>query len=391
MNYKGQPVSVIGNSAYTIQLDSPQITLTSQDNSILRVAKKKTEEGYIFDKDTQILDFSVDWQGYPRDISSARLLINDGSPVDVKVEKIDPNNFRLNWDLSGFDQRGTFPVKIILQVTDELNEGIADRVFSGETSVQIINRVPVSLMTTWLLYGIYILFGLLVIAFLIWRKKITASIVKGGKSVGDVIRKTIVGNRNSRKTPVASLEILDGPQNLIGKELNLFSESVNLGRDPSRSDLTFYGPESSTSVSGLHCKIQHNESGWQISALSSSKSETFIEEEPIPFLTPVVLGDGQKVRLGYLAQQPVEFIFHVKASPTVTTTDPRKTKTMGSEGTGLKKQGIVPDESLLQALQKNTEQKTEEMITPPAFTPSKDVARSDQAGKKEGSLFDEFR
>ena len=117
------------------------------------------------------------------------------------------------------------------------------------------------------------------------------------------------------KTQLRALEILDGPQNLLGKELNIFADSVNLGRDPSRSDLTFYGPESSTSVSGLHCKLQRNENGWQISALSSSKSETFIEEESIPFLTPFSISDGQKIRLGYLAQQPVEFIFHIKASP----------------------------------------------------------------------------
>jgi len=383
--YQGQQMNVLGTDTYSIQLDTPSIVIAPQDTSILRVASKKTETGYVFDKNVEYIDINVDWKGYPRDITSAKLIVNNANPVDVKLEKINDSEYRVAWDMSGFDQRGTFPIKLDFQLTDELNEGIADRTVEANTSVQMINQVPASLMTTYLLYGLYILFGLMIIVFLIWRKKITASIVKGGKSIGEAVRKTIVGNRNNRKTPIAALEIIDGPQNLIGKELPIYSESVNLGRDPAKSDMIFYGPDSLTSVSGLHCKIQCLQNGWQIIALSSSKSETFLDDESLPFLNPVAINDGQKVRLGNYAQQPVEFIFHIKEGTSNSINDPKKTITIGSDSVLLKKRSLVPDPASLQNSQGDSPTKPAGSIPPPLF-PSK----SDPE-KKDGSAFDEFR
>jgi len=378
-------MNIVGNNSYTIQLDTPTVTVAPQDTSILRIANKNTEGGYIFDKNTENIDLNIDWKGYPRKLTSAKMIVNNGTPIDVQLEKINDTQYRVAWDLSGFDQRGSFQAKINLQLNDELSEGIAERTFSGETTVQIVNRVPVSLMTTYLLYGLYALFGLMIIAFLIWRKKITASLVKGGKSVGEAIRKTIVGNRNSRKNPIASLEIIDGPTNLIGKELPIYSESVNLGRDPAKSDMIFYGPESLTSVSGLHCKIQCLQGGWQITALSSSRSETFIDDEAMPFLSPVTISEGQKVRLGYLAQQPVEFIFHIKESISSAANDPRKTNTLGNESIGLKKGSFVPNPEMFSNSQASSQTKQPGSIPPPVF-PSKS-----DANKNDDDPFKDFR
>ena len=386
MNYKGQTVAIDGQNNYTIQLDTPQITLAAQDSNIIRLAHKKTENGYIFDKDNTFIDIKVDWKGYPREISSAKVIVDDGTPIDVNLEKINETDYRFAWDMSGFDQRGTFSAKVQLQIFDELNEGIAERMISGDTTVEIINRVPASLMTTWLLYGLYALFALMVVAFLIWRKRITASIVRGGKSVGAAIRKTFVGNRSNK--PIASLQVIDGPANMIGKELPVFSESITMGRDPAKSDLVFYNPDSVTSVSGAHCKLQKLQSGWQITAISTSRSETYIDEEPLPFLNPVSIAEGQKVRMGYLGQQPVEFVFHIKETASSSSIDPRKTKTdtTPSGGAVIKRQAFVPDIPLVSIKDQSQAEIKETRLTPPPFQPI-----IDNSSPKDSSAFDEFR
>lgn len=381
--YQGQELPIKGSSSYEITLEAPSLTLTPHDTILMRVAKKQTEAGYVFNTNNEIIDVKIDWKEYPREVTSARLIVDDGNPLDVQIEKVDSSLYRITWDFSEFDQKGEFQPNIKVQLFDELSEGIEGRVITGETSVKIINDVPVVVTTnTWLLYGLYILFGAMVITFLIWRKKITASIVKGGKSVGEAIRKTIVGNRNSRKNPIAVLVIIDGPTNMIGKELPIYAESVNLGRDPSKSDLTFYGPESATSVSGQHCKLQRVGAGWQITALSSSHSETFVEEQPLPFLSPVVLGDGQKVRMGYLAQQPVEFVFHVKESESAFVTDPRKTNALKADA---RMPSFVPNPDFISNFQTPPAVKQDGGIQPPSFPPTQ------ESDHKDGSIFDEFR
>lgn len=386
INYQGQAVAIDGQNSYSIQLELPQITLAAQDSNIIRMANKTTEGGYIFDKDTTYIDVKIDWKGYPRNISSAKVLVDGSTPVDVNMEKISDSEYRFAWDMSSFDQRGSFEAKLQLQVLDELNEGMAERIFTGNTTIVISNKVPASLMTTWLLYGLYGLFAVMVVAFLIWRKKITASIVKGGKNIGQAIRKTFVGNRSNK--PIASLQIIDGPNNMIGKELPVFSEAVTLGRDPAKSDLIFFGPDSVTSVSGSHCKLQKLQSGWQIVAVSTSRSETYLDEVPLPFLNPVSISEGQKVRMGYLGQQPVEFVFHIKETSSYSNLDPRKTKTDTAlpGGSVIKKQSFVPNISL--ASNKEVSQNTleETKLTPPPFQQI-----IDNSSPKDSSAFDEFR
>jgi hypothetical protein len=386
INYQGQAVAIDGPNTYSIQLEQPQISMSAQDSNIIRLANKKTEGGYIFDKDTTYVDVKIDWKGYPRGISSAKVLVDGSTPIDVNMEKISDSEYRFAWDMSSFDQRGDFVAKLQLQIFDELNEGIAERVTTGNTTIEISNKVPASLMTTWLLYGLYGLFAVLVVAFLIWRKKITASIVKGGKNIGQAIRKTFVGNRSNK--PIASLQIIDGPNNMIGKDLPVFSEAVTLGRDPAKSDLIFFGPDSVTSVSGSHCKLQKLQSGWQIIAVSTSRSETYLDETPLPFLNPVSISEGQKVRMGYLGQQPVEFVFHIKETSSYSNLDPRKTKTDTAMpgGSVIKKQSFVPDISLASKKDANQNNLQETKLPPP---PIPQII--DNSSPKDSSAFDEFR
>lgn len=67
---------------------------------------------------------------------------------------------------------------------------------------------------------------------------------------------------------------------------------------------------------------------WRIISVSQS-SETFINDEPIPSNEPVYIQNGQKIRLGELAQQPVVFEFQTEKSGS--TTDVRTTDVGGTD------------------------------------------------------------
>lgn len=159
--------------------------------------------------------------------------------------------------------------------------------------------------------------AILLFGVIVWKRG--DRVVQGVKNVAENIRKTIIGG-GKRGKPLASINIKDGPVNAIGKDFKIYTERVKLGRDPQLADMTFYAPDAKSSVSGLHASIEKENELWRIIAVSTSKSETFVDGGAIPFNQPYPLHDGQEVRLGYLAQQPVTFIFNTDASDA-----PRKT------------------------------------------------------------------
>lgn len=161
-----------------------------------------------------------------------------------------------------------------------------------------------------------VIFGIfsIIIIFLqiiIFRRQPKLFFSQVGKSVSNVVgavRRTIVGG-GRRGKPLATLRIIEGSPAMIGQELKIFSESIKLGRDPQKADMTFFTPEANTSISGLHARIEKVNGTWRIVAVSSSGSETFVDDTAIPFNEPYPLNDGRIIRLGYLAQQPVVFRF----------------------------------------------------------------------------------
>lgn len=122
------------------------------------------------------------------------------------------------------------------------------------------------------------------------------------------VRKTFIGG-GKRGKPLAILKITDGPPAMIGQELKIYTEVIKLGRDPQRADMVFYGPDTNSSISGLHALLERVNNAWRIVSVSQSRSETFVEEIAIPFNEPYPLQNGQTIRLGYLAKQPVIFKF----------------------------------------------------------------------------------
>lgn len=315
--YKGENILAKGATSYTINLLSPQISLVVP-SIIERTAKQSIDTGYVYDKTSQMVSVSVAFpDGFPRAVSSVGTLVISGSESGETRNSIvliptSGDIYQFNWDLADIGDNVRKDLVIKVELSDET--GLSFN--SPDVSVAILNHIPLNLM--WERYLVYIMLGivlLLFIALLAMRRRMGTLMARGRDvftNVVDVIRKTEIFGRQSKA--LAVIKIVDGPPAMINQELKIFTESVKLGRDPQKADMTFHSPDTKSSVSGLHARIEKVNGNWQITAVSQSRSETFVDEVAIPFNNPQPLRNGQKIRLGYHAQQPVTFIFNTDVS-----------------------------------------------------------------------------
>ena len=328
--YQNQDITE-GSGRYSITISPPEIRIVSpsEGSIIQRIATKRSESGYLYDKNLQTVEFTVAWpDGHIRNIMSADLVIEtpQGPLTAMSINPMSGVPLKFDWDIRDFATEKEILLDIKVIGTDEF--GLAGT--SQAVNLKIINEVPLDItLSEWRIYILYALVIVLVIAIIVMiiilRKKLSNIVTSGvvGKIIGEV-RKTIVGGRHRKGNMLAKLIIIDGPAAMINKELPIYTESVKLGRDPEKADFVFFGPDASSSVSGLHCRLERVGGSWRIVALSTSGSETFVDDQAIPFNEPVSLYDSQTVRLGYLAQQQVVFKFLVEQGQTNTTAEPER-------------------------------------------------------------------
>lgn len=313
--YKGENILAKGSTSYTINLLAPQASLIVP-SIIERTAKQSIDTGYVYDKTSQTVSVNVAFpDGFPRAVSPVgTLVISSAESGEVRSSiMLVPTSgdiYQFNWDLAEIGDNVRKDLVIKVELSDET--GLSFK--SQDVPVAVLNHIPLNLM--WERYLVYIMLGivlLLLIALLLMRRRMGTLMTRGRDaftSVVDVIRKTEIFGRQSKA--LAVIRVVDGPPAMINQELKIFTESVKLGRDPQKADMTFHSPDTKSSVSGLHARIEKVNGNWQITAVSQSGSETFVDEVPIAFNTPYPLRSGQKIRLGYHAQQPVVFIFNTE-------------------------------------------------------------------------------
>lgn len=318
--YKGSPMEAQGFASYSVQLQPGLVSWTGDKTITMRDGVQAAEKFQI----------NVSWpDGYPRELGPNALLhvMDENGKEDVvslPLEKVE-SHYQIEWSFGGrmTDSTNTFTIQA--EVFDEFGESM--RTPKNVLTVNVLAATPtpmlsnggISAITPWWVYalvgGIAFVFLAILILFLVLWKKLGDISLNGVQNLAGMakqglqnIQKTIVGGGKNRK-PVAVLRIMDGPKKLIGQDLKVTTEHITVGRDPQRTNYTFYDLETSTSVSGVHAIIERVNGNWRIVAVSESKSETFVNGEAIDFQQPVPLQSGDIVRLGYLAQQPVEFQF----------------------------------------------------------------------------------
>ncbi|MBK8698439.1 MAG: FHA domain-containing protein [Saprospiraceae bacterium] len=272
------------------------------------------------------------------------MVVKEGETENETVVQLTPkseNTYEINWNFSPIKTSGAHTLYLSAKITDEFDfQGTSTPLEILLTNnTELADKVPTWVPTALIILGSVVVVLLLLMVFM-WRRMLSFA-KQGGALLGKIageIRKTIVGG-GKRGKPLASLKVLDGPPAMIGQELKIYTESVKMGRNPQLADMTFYGPDINTSVSGLHARLEKMSRSWRIVALSQSGSETFVDDQSIPFNEPVSLTSGQKIRMGYFAQQPVILEFsteqaqsdsqYPKATPE--DNDVRKTELLSNE------------------------------------------------------------
>lgn len=325
--YQGTSYPTQGVGSYAIGLMPPQVSVNAP-SVIERTAIETTETGFIYDIKDANISVSVSFPDqFPRKVETVVLVINQpGEPelrVPVSPSSSNDNTYNFRWLLGDIGDNLQTDISIRAEVVDDL--GIVSS--SPEVTVSVISYKPlVKVVQKYYLYAAAGLIGLLLLVItLMWRRIKNSAIGRRITSVAQNVRKTLLGG-GPRGKPLASLRVIEGPTNMINQELKIHTESIKLGRDPQKADMTFYGVNVNSSISGLHARIERVNQSWRIVALSTSGSETFIDDAPIPFNQPQPLSDGQMIRLGYPAQQPVVFEFKDISQSVGKTEMPRATE-----------------------------------------------------------------
>lgn len=376
--YQGNNIALIGPGSYQIEIRPPRVSI-SGPTWIERIREDNLEtqtSSYSIDNATYTVNIAWD-DSYPREINqTAKLIIvEEGKPGETTsealLERQGDGTYTFIWNFSDKTeyQRTKFELSVV--VNDEFgNIGISE----GYKVDFYVTKTGVDVVDFWkyLVYGlgasVVLLIILMLFSWIFFRSQMRSMAARGGAMVGKIageIRKTLVGGAQRGK-PLAILKVLEGPPTMIGQELKVFAESVKLGRNPMLADMTFYGPDILTSVSGLHARLEKISGNWRVVAISESRSETFIDEQPLNFHEPAPIRDGQKIRMGYPAQQPVILLFSATAAE-----QPRKTLVGGDNPR-------TTDVSMSDVSEK----------TKPGFYKPADKKTSE---KDTDSIFDEFR
>ena len=353
---------------YSITISNPTITITSPaDGIVIQQPSSGSDTTTTDTTDLVNVEFSLSWpDGHKRNIKSADLVVTSPSGTNTAMSISAGAPLEFNWNIGEYTRQNFNTLSIKVTATDEFGLPAASKV----VTIKIIYITPPPPLNTWLLYSLYAIVAILLVVLIIMGKRIKTLATTGvvGRFLGEV-RKTFVGGRRKGK-PYASFKVLDGPASMVNQDIKIYTESVKLGRDPQKSDLTFYTPDSNSSISGLHCRIERVGGSWRIVALSSSGSETFVEDQAIPFNEPYPLQSGQTVRMGYLAQQPVVFQFNVEQG------SEQQPKESDAEE-DVRKTTFISDGS------------DEDLVPPDPQTHAEDSTK--ESTKDTDDLFDEFR
>lgn len=321
--YQGVNYAAQGDNVYTLNMLPPQVTVAIP-SIIERTAIEVADIGYIYDiKDVEATLQVTFPDQFPRKVETLALIVNQAGKAELRipVEIISStgDTYKFKWAFGNIGDAKQTDLSLKAEIVDELGNVSV----SPETPAIVISHVPlIKIVQRYYLYvALGIILVLLVALALMWRRIKNSAVGQRITSVVQNVRKTLVGA--ARGKPLASLRIIEGPQNMLNQELKIYTESVKLGRDPQKADMTFYGTDVNSSISGLHARIERVNQSWRIVALSTSRSETFVNDSPISFNEPYPLSSGQVVRLGYPAQQPVVFEFTLLISSQAAT---RKTE-----------------------------------------------------------------
>jgi hypothetical protein len=157
--------------------------------------------------------------------------------------------------------------------------------------------------------GLVILVVIAGAVFLIRRSSATQA---GTAADAVELQPTIIGE-DVQGLPLATLTLLEGSSGLKDEVFKITKLRTTLGRDPSRTDFSFYTDEES-SVSRVHCIIQLDDDNVFRLIDENSSSGTRLNGRQIKPEVAVDLAEGDEIVLGNLAQRGIKLRFNYMSS-----------------------------------------------------------------------------
>ncbi len=303
---------------YEVNLAPPEVSLIEPTpNSNIRREATINEDDEVPSFDLTNLTVRAETSfpdGFPRNIQSAQLLVND--EVEDTVE-IGPGQttFAFDWDLSDISDEGVNLVTLEIQVEDELGmsgdaqSSINVEVILPEESGGLFQSMP---QVAAIGLPILCLLGLIALAVVTGIFFLARGGSKSKEPVAEAGPPTVqptVFVDSVDDLALATLTVLEGPSGMIGEPLNITSRTTHLGRDPKQTDISFYSDTQST-ISRLHATIELDEDNEFRLIDNSSSVGTRLNGRPIPAHTPVRLDDGDEIVLADLSQRGVKMRFN---------------------------------------------------------------------------------
>ena len=344
----GVPFNAASDTAktYTVSVTEPRVLLDIPAGTIERNPERNSDDDtWSYRVDTVTIEVTINWgENPPREIIEADLVV-DGSTQLTVEPLIENNRFQLTWDITNIEQE-TRTVPVQVRVRDELGveiESASNQVTVDATLPDVVVRetaVPLPTIAPTVdpcvvnpagtdcitdravrfspLATVVLAVVVIILAILLFANR--GRVAQVANTAGEAVRKQVAdvrktllggGGRKGRKV-IAKLRVEVARRDLIGKDIDIYTNTTTLGRNPKLCEVQLFDEDDVSTVSGLHCTIQYDPSRHTFFITDdNSANGTSVNDQVIEANQPHVLKDGDEIILGDLFRRGAKLIFQV--------------------------------------------------------------------------------
>lgn len=312
-----------GVGTYSVSVLPPEVAIDAPEDG-RRIVREPSDAGQPLDEvePTEIpITAHVNWpDDYPREIASARLLVNGQPAGDTLTNPTSPLNF--TWDLRPLRAEGENDIQLEVLVTDDLglestsepvNMTLIVRIPEPEPTVEVAGceaaaslgeRVSCFLEDPPIPLPALIGAGVLLLAVLLWlgRGILLAAIAGIDRAIIGMFRSMThpvepAAEAEAAPNPDAYLTVESGAPGIEGERYPLYAgHIVPIGRDAEQSNIVVRA-ENGVVIGRKHCEIRHEDDHFNVRDFAS-RSGTYLNGVKLAELALAPLEDGDAIGLG---------------------------------------------------------------------------------------------
>ncbi len=304
-----------------ISSTAPSVAIVQPaDGSTIRIDSRYAADGQTVIADLQpvtvVAEISWAQNVAHHPFLSAELWVN-GKALAARGEwNSDLTRLTFSWDPAGLTQT-QLQIPLSVRLVDENGKAI-----QGDSTLSIVisppppNPCPEGSLfcgpgLNWLVgvsVALLFLLAVVVAVFLLQRRPL-----KKGPSRKPA--KDILASKSSGEPiGLATLNVLEGPEDMKGKKIELTKTVTVLGRNPEEADIVFY-PNAKSSVSRVHCTIKVEGRRYVLSDNQSSNG-TWVNGQRLYKDEAIPLQNGDVITLGDMIRGGVKVRLHLQSRRT---------------------------------------------------------------------------